>query len=64
MGGRTAIAAAGCATGMGEAAARSICSSMSPLVTRPSLPVPAMERREKDNQTRGRQGGEIVLTEE
>ena len=34
------IAAAGCATGVGCAAARSIAASMSPLVTRPSLPEP------------------------
>src|SRR5215472_9337769 len=40
-GARTCTAAAGCATGVGAAAARSIAASMSPLVTRPSLPVPA-----------------------
>ena len=40
-GARTWTAAAGCATGVGAAAARSIAASMSPLVTRPSLPVPA-----------------------
>src|SRR5260370_25585389 len=34
------MAAAGCATGVGAAAARSIAASMSPLVTRPSLPEP------------------------
>ena len=39
-GARTWIAAAGCATGVGAAAARSIAASMSPLVTRPSLPEP------------------------
>ena len=40
-GARTCTAAAGCATGVGAAAARSIAASMSPLVTRPSLPEPA-----------------------
>ena len=39
-GARTWTAAAGAATGVGCAAARSIAASMSPLVTRPSLPVP------------------------
>ena len=39
-GARTWTAAAGCATGVGCAAARSMAASMSPLVTRPSLPVP------------------------
>src|SRR5579859_211364 len=39
-GARTATAAAGCATGSGCAAARSMAASMSPLVRRPSLPVP------------------------
>ena len=39
-GARTCTAAAGCATGVGCAAARSIAANMSPLVTRPSLPVP------------------------
>ena len=39
-GARTCTAAAGCATGIGAPAARSIAASMSPLVTRPSLPVP------------------------
>src|SRR2546430_14871795 len=34
------MAAAGCATGVGADAARSIAAIMSPLVTRPSLPVP------------------------
>ena len=40
-GARTCTAAAVCATGVGCAAARSIAAIMSPLVTRPSLPVPA-----------------------
>ena len=40
-GARTCTAAAGCATGVGAAAARSIAAIMSPLVTRPSLPVPS-----------------------
>ena len=39
-GARTWMAAAVCATGVGAAAARSIAASMSPLVTRPSLPEP------------------------
>ena len=39
-GARTCIAAAVAATGVGGAAARSMAASMSPLVTRPSLPVP------------------------
>src|ERR1700689_2328667 len=39
-GARTCTAAAGAATGVGCAAARSMAASMSPLVTRPSLPVP------------------------
>ncbi len=39
-GARTCTAAAGCAIGIGAAAARSIAASMSPLETRPSLPVP------------------------
>src|SRR5262245_7225646 len=39
-GARTCTAAAGCATGMGWAAARSIAASMSPFVTRPSRPEP------------------------
>ncbi len=39
-GARAWIAAADCATGVGAAAARSIAASMSPLVTRPSLPEP------------------------
>ena len=39
-GARTCTAAAVAATGVGAAAARSIAASMSPLVTRPSLPVP------------------------
>ena len=39
-GARTWTAAAVAATGVGAAAARSIAASMSPLVTRPSLPVP------------------------
>ncbi len=39
-GARTCTAAAVAATGVGGAAARSIAASMSPLVTRPSLPVP------------------------
>ena len=39
-GARACTAAAGAATGVGCAAARSIAASMSPLVTRPSLPVP------------------------
>ncbi len=39
-GARTWTAAAGVATGVGCAAARSMAASMSPLVTRPSLPVP------------------------
>ena len=43
-GARTCTAAAGCATGVGCAAARSIAASMSPLVTRPSLPEPATLR--------------------
>src|SRR6202040_161507 len=37
---RTCTAAAGCATGVGAATARAIASIMSPLVTRPSLPLP------------------------
>src|SRR6516225_3277810 len=41
VGARTCTAAAGVATGVGCAAARSIAASMSPLLTRPSLPVPA-----------------------
>src|SRR6202023_102964 len=41
-GARTCTAAADCATGVGCAAARSIAASMSPLVTRLSLPVPDM----------------------
>ncbi len=40
-GARAWIAAAGAVTGVGCAAARSMAASMSPLVTRPSLPVPA-----------------------
>ena len=40
-GARTCTAAAGCATGVGAAAARSIAAIMSPLVTRPSLPEPS-----------------------
>src|SRR5215212_5223250 len=40
-GARTWTAAAGCATGVGAAAARSIAAIMSPLVTRPSLPEPS-----------------------
>ena len=40
-GARTCTAAAGCGTGIGVMAARSMAASMSPLVTRPSLPVPA-----------------------
>ena len=39
-GARTWMVAAGCAIGVGAAAARSIAAIMSPLVTRPSLPVP------------------------
>src|SRR5215510_7387900 len=39
-GARTCTAAAGCGTGVGCAAARSIAASMSPLVTRPSRPLP------------------------
>ena len=39
-GARTCTADAGCATGVGCAAARSIAAIMSPLVTRPSLPEP------------------------
>src|SRR5437660_4686778 len=39
-GARTCTAAAGCATGVGAATARAIASIMSPLVTRPSLPLP------------------------
>ena len=39
-GARTCTAAAGCGTGIGVMAARSMAASMSPLVTRPSLPVP------------------------
>ena len=40
-GARTCTAAAVCGTGVGCAAARSIAASMLPLVTRPSLPLPA-----------------------
>ena len=40
-GARTCTAAAVCGDRRGRAAARSIAASMSPLVTRPSLPVPA-----------------------
>ena len=39
-GARTCTAGAGCATGVGAEAARSIAAIMSPLVTRPSLPEP------------------------
>src|SRR5207344_2928845 len=39
-GARTCTEAASCGTGVGCAAARSISASMSPLVTRPSLPLP------------------------
>ena len=39
-GARICTAAAGCAIGVGAAAARSIAAIMSPLVTRPSLPEP------------------------
>ena len=37
------MAEAGCGTGVGCAAARSIAAIMSPLVTRPSLPVPGTD---------------------
>jgi hypothetical protein len=40
-GARTWMAAAGCETGVGADAARSIAAIMSPLVTRPSLPLPS-----------------------
>ena len=58
-GARTCKVATGCATGMGAAAARSIAASMSPFVTRPSLPVPSTAAAARPNSAlRRRTAGE------